>query len=961
MQVGFYIFGATAAGETFDIDNVTGASTSLYRLPVSVYETLLGASSVGICQIKGRTRSAYVDSYRFDEVFSYSGNDVGAEEPLETVTAVPVREGLTAPNTMGEGSVYDVRFAPMLHDDDAAVIAWGIEDLLPNTAITSPGTVTFPNRTTAIAEATRVLLSSLHTTRRTSAIESVDPFGSPYYEGTWEAGPTTPAYLASAPLRDLVNWQWAGANGAAALEAIPYYRATNSDGAFVQFSTHPVFSGGTIAVGVIDVYTGAAVPRVSITVDGDVPRLFNLGGVAETTDGRRAIPRVFRVTDVPPGAHLIQVTHIGTVVPLIFDYWAIEGASPRVAVAALHAPTGIEIEAPDIASTTTIGRSDQNWLDNDYVGKTVAITTGTGAGQVRNISANTATTLTTATAWTTTPNSSSTFRIADPGANKEWSYVSRYAVTLANAALYAAVNEFPNASLYDLDALGDDTANYTNATEPSASGAEILASEAGEALSSTAITDYASAAMVERAGMRAASAEISAGGSVFLGVDSVDIPTMGAMVTNTGKGVTVYRSTVTGTWSQVGDWETSNLFPLPSQDFDEDATGFEQAFGAATTTGGPQDSGIEAGTRSLKAIPPYGHTESRFALGVGAAGSVTVQPGDVVTVRLHLRKQPGRPAEAGVSVAWSFFSVIDADVDGARVELTTDWVEHSWTFTVPANRYGGNFSVKFQDPAYFGPVPYIEVDKIAVSIGGTLTEWMPSLGDLGSGLVRVSLEGTDTHLAASVEGIPAVSEDITPITYDTTHGIASTRPGARFNDFNIGRTLHVTLKDYEAAPGVPHTYRAYALSANKEIRSLAEVVGMVIPPERGFWLKDPLNPASNLRIRFAEDDLISTRSEEQGVFEPGGRRTAVVVSGIIRSDTISGWTIGVTSDAQRDAVLRLLNSGRTLLFQTPMGKQWYVRPGADISVTNVMGTVWQNNAPRLYEISVSGAVEVDVP
>ncbi len=67
----------------------------------------------------------------------------------------------------------------------------------------------------------------------------------------------------------------------------------------------------------------------------------------------------------------------------------------------------------DIFSSSTIGRSDMNATGITYSGLVVRIVEGTGRGQERSISGNTNTTLTVSSGWSTVPDSSSQFVIAD--------------------------------------------------------------------------------------------------------------------------------------------------------------------------------------------------------------------------------------------------------------------------------------------------------------------------------------------------------------------------------------------------------------------------------------------------------------------------------------------------------------------------------------------------------------------
>jgi hypothetical protein len=76
----------------------------------------------------------------------------------------------------------------------------------------------------------------------------------------------------------------------------------------------------------------------------------------------------------------------------------------------------LELQPPEqvsIFSATTVGNSTLNMAVNLYNGATVRITMGTGAGQEQTIASNTATTLTITTPWSTPPDTTSYFLIAD--------------------------------------------------------------------------------------------------------------------------------------------------------------------------------------------------------------------------------------------------------------------------------------------------------------------------------------------------------------------------------------------------------------------------------------------------------------------------------------------------------------------------------------------------------------------
>jgi hypothetical protein len=60
---------------------------------------------------------------------------------------------------------------------------------------------------------------------------------------------------------------------------------------------------------------------------------------------------------------------------------------------------------------STLTNSAKTWTANQWTSYQVRITGGTGSGQIRTIASNTGTALTTSTAWTTTPDATSTYVI----------------------------------------------------------------------------------------------------------------------------------------------------------------------------------------------------------------------------------------------------------------------------------------------------------------------------------------------------------------------------------------------------------------------------------------------------------------------------------------------------------------------------------------------------------------------
>ena len=74
--------------------------------------------------------------------------------------------------------------------------------------------------------------------------------------------------------------------------------------------------------------------------------------------------------------------------------------------------------AVDAAGATTLTDSDKEWDASVWVGGTVWITGGTGSGQVRSVTANTATVVTVAQPWDTTPDVDSEYQIEGPNTGR---------------------------------------------------------------------------------------------------------------------------------------------------------------------------------------------------------------------------------------------------------------------------------------------------------------------------------------------------------------------------------------------------------------------------------------------------------------------------------------------------------------------------------------------------------------
>lgn len=219
--------------------------------------------------------------------------------------------------------------------------------------------------------------------------------------------------------------------------------------------------------------------------------------------------------------------------------------------------------------------------------------------------------------------------------------------------------------------------------------------------------------------------------------------------------------------------------------------------------------------------------------------------------------------------------------------------------------------------------------------------------------VRIGVRLNGTNVDLSVEG---VVEDTEVAPTGTVNGIELTSPDALLDDVTIGGHL-TPVYDYEGVPGFSYEYRARVSNPTLEIFTEPVVVGVATAPQVGYWLKNPLRPYQNLRVRRVEDDFEVTLTEEQGVFVIPGRGTDIVVTGATKAPKIGAQTFAANGETERDAIRDILSAGETLLFQSPRGEQWYLRFGPTVGVKSIMDAIGR----PIYEITTADPATVDRP
>ncbi len=153
----------------------------------------------------------------------------------------------------------------------------------------------------------------------------------------------------------------------------------------------------------------AAIPAGTSTNQVTLPSLSFPPGVA-----------TFNIYRGPTPSQLLQ---IGTNLPIASTFTdsglpAKQAAPPDMNFDHANFYWRIELqpeEPVDKHSPLTVGNSTLNMLVNEYSGATVRLTKGVGAGQERLVMGNSATTISTATAWNVEPDNTSAFTVSESG------------------------------------------------------------------------------------------------------------------------------------------------------------------------------------------------------------------------------------------------------------------------------------------------------------------------------------------------------------------------------------------------------------------------------------------------------------------------------------------------------------------------------------------------------------------
>ncbi len=198
--------------------------------------------------------------------------------------------------------------------------------------------------------------------------------------------------------------------------------------------------------------TIAKTAPASTNVDTNLTYTFlvenNTSGIAPTVTADEVLPRntTFVSLNAPGGT--CTTPPVGSIGTVTCSYgWMNPGASSTFQVTVRNnAPATAQHSGTATAATAArIDDTTKAWTANAFGGWTVYITGGTGAGQQRTITTNTATRLNITPNWATTPNTTSTYLIInDPGTNETASANATSATTstLTNSAATWTTNQW---------------------------------------------------------------------------------------------------------------------------------------------------------------------------------------------------------------------------------------------------------------------------------------------------------------------------------------------------------------------------------------------------------------------------------------------------------------------------------------------------------------------------------------
>lgn len=132
-----------------------------------------------------------------------------------------------------------------------------------------------------------------------------------------------------------------------------------------------------------------------------------------------------------------------------------------------------------------------------------------------------------------------------------------------------------------------------------------------------------------------------------------------------------------------------------------------------------------------------------------------------------------------------------------------------------------------------------------------------------------------------------------------------------------------TIYDYDAAPLGILQYRALNSTSFLVPSAFSTVANVTISTQTGFWLKD-LKAGTTLRLHVLKGTLTTHYPEALTEHQPLGSPAALIIADVVGLED-GGCTVFTQNSSEEIALMKLLLSQKTLLFQSPDGRSWYIR------------------------------------
>jgi hypothetical protein len=165
-------------------------------------------------------------------------------------------------------------------------------------------------------------------------------------------------------------------------------------------------------------------------------------------------------------------------------------------------------------------------------------------------------------------------------------------------------------------------------------------------------------------------------------------------------------------------------------------------------------------------------------------------------------------------------------------------------------------------------------------------------------------------------------------------------------DLNTGQMFYV---DHTIIPLNSRRYRvstlAYGLNGDFFSSGYGPASQEAIFESRTWWLKDIQDLSKNMQVSVKWKDQQVDTANMATAFQPIGADYPVVITEGFKGDSFS---LEIHCEqAEFTALMKLLNSGRTLILQSDIDKMWWVRPVGNIQA-NILATGSRQERPRRY-------------